>query len=181
MGYARDPRVLRFVDVILGSQRFDGGWHCEKSQGGNDDWGDNRSCPMDNLNVLLLFSAYPKLKEDKRLHGAMDLLLQHWRGHQGGLRIEGFGVGRRYQMLTYPAVRYGILRVLDVLSCYPYAVHQDTYRDLLRFVQQKTSEGFYTSEGPFREPPLFDFQQGDKPSRWITFLVKRIEQAGSRT
>jgi hypothetical protein len=177
MGYARDQRVLRYLETILCSQRFDGGWHCEKSQSGTDDWGDNRSCPMDNLNVLLLLSVYPEYLEDKRLNGAIDLLLHHWRGHQGGLRIEGFGVGRRYQMLTYPAVRYGALRVLDALYRYPYALKQDSFRNLLQFVQNKAVDGRYYSEGPFREPPLIDFQQGAKPSRWVTFVVSRIEQA----
>jgi hypothetical protein len=176
MGYARDPRILRYIDTILRSQRFDGGWHCEKSQDGSDDFGDSRSCPMDNLNILLLLSAYPEYVKDIRLNGALNLLLQHWRGHQGGQRIEGFGTGRRYQMLTYPAVRYGALRVLDVLSRYPYANRQTPFKDLLNFVQSKATDGRYTSEGPFREPPFFDFQQGDKPSRWITFLVKRIEE-----
>ena len=52
MDYRDDPRLNKYLQVILDSQRPDGGWHCE-------DWY-TESCPMDNLNILMLLGQYEK-------------------------------------------------------------------------------------------------------------------------
>ena len=90
--------------------------------------------------------------------------------------LDGFGIGRRFKSLQYPAVLYGILRVLDVLSLYPYARASRGFRDMLDFVHHKSSDGRYFAELPVKAYSDFDFGQGREPSRWITFLVKRVEK-----
>ena len=169
MGYRDDPRIDKYARLALNQQTREGGWHCYYT--GFDDY-DIESCPMDNLNLLMLLGQYDTQRENPKLNGAIDLLLEHW---ENRLHLSGFGVGKRFRSLQYPAVKYGILRVLDVLSLFPYAVNSRSFWSMLDFARQKAVDGKYTAgiiNGVYTD---FDFAQLEKPSRWLTFLVNRIE------
>lgn len=168
MGYHNDPRVKRYIQTVWSSQCQDGGWHCE-GQG-------NTGCPMDNLNVLMLLSQYEQYRINPAISGAIDLLLKHWERREDGWRKDGFGVGQRFRSLEYPATRYGILRVLDVLSLFPSAIKTLGFLEMLNFIQKKSSGGKYFAETTSDAYANFDFGQKKEPSRWITFLVTRVEK-----
>ena len=85
-------------------------------------------------------------------------------------------MGKRFKSLQYPAVKYGILRVLDVLSLFPYAVKSRGFQNMLDFVHAKAIDGRYFAEPADLVYTDFDFSQTAEPSRWITFLVNRIEK-----
>jgi hypothetical protein len=171
MGYRDDPRAEKFIGAMLREQGK-GGWDC---------YGipvDGEACPMDNLNALMLLGQYEKYKNDPRFNGAINLLLEHWKRKDN---LYGFGIGGRFQSLQYPAVKYGILRVLDVLSLFPYAVSRRGFRSMLDFVRQKASGGRYSAELTDGAAYAgFDFSQRAEPSRWLTFLVNRIEKRASQ-
>lgn len=169
MGYRDDSRVEKYIRLALGSQSPDGGWYCYYY--GYEP--DVESCPMDNLNLLMLLGQYEKYRENPQLNGAIDLLLGHWENRR---HLHGFGVGKRFMSLQYPAVKYGILRVLDVLSLFPYAIESRSFRSMLDFVRRKAVAGGYTAEITDSAYADFDFAQKDKPSRWLTFLINRIEK-----
>ena len=176
MGYRDDPRLGRYTRDILSAQNFNGGWHCY-----NGDFGmpGIESCPMDNLNILMLLGQYEKYRQAPVLKGALDLLLEHWQNRGGGWHLPGFGVGRRFMSLQYPDVKYGILRVLDVLSLFPYAVDTEAFQSMLDFVRHKAVGGKYLAGSTDESYAGFDFGQKVEPSRWLTFLINRIEkQAG---
>ncbi len=168
MGYHDDPRVKRYIQTIWNSRCSDGGWHCEE-------WG-NTGCPMDNLNVLMLLGQYEQYRNNPELSSAIDLLLKHWERRGEGWRKDGFGVGHRFQSLEYPAIKYGILRVVDVLSLFPSAVKTPGFRSMLNLVRAKSTGGKYFAEIISDAYADFDFAQKEKPSRWITFLVTRAEK-----
>ena len=174
MGYRDDPRIEKYLRLALNSQSNDGGWYCHYY--GYDP--DVESCPMDNLNLLMLLGQYEKYIDNPRLHGAIDALLQHW---ESRVNLHGFGIGRRFRSLQYPAVKYGILRVLDVLSLFPYAVDSRSFRSILDLVKSKAVDGKYTPEAVDPAYPEFDFGQTEEPSRWLTFLVNRIEKRVEET
>jgi hypothetical protein len=171
MGYRDDSRLEKYIRIILNSQNFDGGWHCYN--GGFDTF-NIESCPMDNLNILMLLGQYDKYRDSPMLKGAIDLLLRHWGSR--GWHPHGFGVGRRFMSLQYPAVKYGILRVLDVLSLFPYAVNSAAFQSMLDFVRHKAVDGKYYAESTDEAYAGFDFAQKEEPSRWLTFLINRIEK-----
>ena len=176
MGYRDDLRINKYVQVILDSQRSDGGWHCAESYAAEHGLQDRDSCPMDNLNVLMLLGQYEKYRKDPRFNGGLDLLLRHWQRKDEKWRPDGFGIGRRFMSLKYPDVTYGILRVLDVLSLFPYAIERPEFESMLDFVRQKSSCGKYYAEAIVKSGDEFDFGQTREPSRWLTFLVNRIEK-----
>jgi hypothetical protein len=170
MGYRDDPRILKYIRLVMNSRCHNGGWHC---------YGDEPAaphidaCPMDNLNILMLLGQYETHRHSPALKGSIDLLLEHWRVRAN---LHGFGVGRRFMSLQYPAVKYGILRVLDVLSLFPYAVASPDFQNMLDYVHNKAVDGRYFAEAFDSVYVGFDFAQDDAPSRWITFLVNRIDK-----
>ncbi|MFC1942000.1 hypothetical protein ACFLWU_02145 [Chloroflexota bacterium] len=171
MGYRDDPRMQKYIQDVLNSQSSGGGWDCY-----NEGMGYMEACPMDNLNILMLLGQYESYRNSPRFNGAIDLLLEHWERRES---LFGFGVGKRFMSLQYPAVKYGILRVLDVLSLFPYAVSRRGFQGMLDFVRQKASGGKYFAESTDGAYSEFDFGQQKEPSRWLTFIINRIEkQAG---
>ncbi len=167
MGYRDDPRTGRYIRYIMNSQLRNGGWDCY-----GDDYGRD-SCPMDDMNILMLLGNYESRREDPLLNNAIDHLLAH---PEEGRHLYGFGTGKRFHALQYPAVKYGILRVLDVLSLYPYAVNSRSFVSMLDNVRGKARDGRYTPEAADPAYRDFDFGRTDGPSRWLTFLVNRIEK-----
>lgn len=170
MGYRNDPRIGKFINTAMRSQMRNGGWDCY-----GDDYGSD-SCPMDNLNILMLLGHYENQRENPSLNGAIDLLLSH---PEEGRHLYGFGTGKRFHALQYPAVKYGILRVLDVLSLYPYAVASHSFVAMLDYVRRRSRNGRYTPEAADEAYADFDFGQTREPSRWLTFLINRIEKRAS--
>lgn len=168
MDYYLEPRVLKYVRATVASQIPGGGWDCYAY-----DYGPGYSCPMDDMNVLMLLGQYLDYRENPKMNGAIDHLIKHW---ETGDNIYGFGVGHRFRSLQYPAVKYGILRVLDVLSLYPHAVASKGFKSMLDFVHAKAVDGRYTAESADTAYADFDFNQSKEPSRWITFLVERTNK-----
>jgi len=176
MGNKDDPRLQKYIHLIFASQRLDGGWHCARSRAVRQKLQHTESCPMDTLNILLLLGQYNEYRTEDQLHGALDFLLTHWEKRTEQWRPYGFGIGTEFTRLSYPAVKYGVLRVLDVLSLFPYARQQRRFTDMLNYVQYKASAGKYTAESVMKAYTAFDFGQKKEPSRWLTFFMKRIEK-----
>jgi hypothetical protein len=166
MGFRDDPRTEKFARLVFRSRGFDGGWHCY------DDL-EIESCPMANLNALMLLGQYETYRQSPALKGAIDLLLEHWRVRAN---LHGFGVGRRFMSLQYPAVKYGILRVLDCLSLFHGAVASPDFESMLDYVHNKAVDGRYFADSFDSTYAGFDFAQDKEPSRWITFIVNRIDK-----
>lgn len=175
MGYRDDPRVKRYLKVVMDSEQAGSGWHCRDSHGISYRV-NTQSCPMADLNILMFLTNYQEYGKDPRVNGAIDLLVNHWEKRQERLVLDGFGIGRRFMALQYPAVLYGILRVLDVLSFYSYASGSKGFHSMLDFVHHKSSNHKYFAEFTVQSYSDFDFSQDKEPSRWITFLVNRIEK-----
>lgn len=169
MGYRDDARIKKYIQLLLSSRQPDGGWHCFEDYA-------STSCVMDNQNVLMLLGQYDEYKDDSSLHGAINLLLEHWDRRFESWKPDGFGTGKRFTSLYYPAVKYSILRVLDVLSLFPYATESKSFHSMLDFVRQKAVSGKYYAEVTDPAYADFDFGQTKEPSRWLTFLISRVEK-----
>lgn len=175
MGCANDERIKKYIELIIANIRLDGGWHCAKSRSIGQRLEDTDSCPMSNMNVLMLLSQFEQYPNSSMFNGAIDLLLHHWQVKDEPWRPYGFGIGTDFLKLKYPAVKYGILRVVDTLSYYPYAVQSETFQEMLHYIKEKAIDGKYTPESIAKAYQDFDFGQKKEPSRWLTFLINRIE------
>ena len=173
MGYQSNRHIQKVVELLLKSQRLDGGWYCNSNHDIGASLQYEDSCPQENLNNLLLLGNYPEYRSNNRFNGAIDLLLKHWEMRGTGAQIVYFGVGKRYQSLQYPATRYGIIRVLDALSLYPYALRQKAFGNMLDFVQRKGQAGRYIVEIP---TPYTSLEPPGQYNRLLTFILTRIEK-----
>jgi len=173
LGYQSDPHIQKVVRLFLKKQRLDGGWYCNPNHDAGAPLQYEDSCPQENLNNLLLLANYPELRRDRRFNGAIDLLLNHWQMRDRGTQIVYFGVGCRYQSLQYPAARYGIVRVLDALSHYPYALQQNGFRHMLNFVRHKGQDGRYAVE---TLTPYTSLEPCETHNRLLTFIIQRVEK-----
>jgi hypothetical protein len=173
LGYQDDTHVAKYLQMFLSRQRLDGGWYCNPNHDIGSFFECEPSCPQENLNLLMLLGQYEKYRHDSRFNGAIDLLLKHWEMRHTGAQIVYFGVGRRYQSLQYPATRYGILRVLDAISLFPYALKQASFHNMLDFVHHKAREGKYFVE---TASSYTDLEPGGEPNRLITFIINRIDK-----
>jgi len=174
-GYKDDPRMMDYVEFILNTQQPDG-WHCGHDHTTGREYEGSESCPMDNLNILQLLGMYEEYREDSRFDGAIDILFEHWMRRGENWRPSDFGIGKRFMALEYPATKYGILRILDATSLFPYAFQIEGYLDMLNFVCNKSEDGRFFAESVHESYAEFDFGQKQGPSRWITFLVERIKK-----
>jgi hypothetical protein len=173
LGYQNNPHVKKYVQLLLSLQRMDGGWYCNENHSIGAPLQYEPSCPQDNLNILLLLGQYEEYRNNPRFEGAIDLLLKHWEMRNTGVQIVYFGVGRRYQSLRYPATRYGILRVLDAVSLFPFSMKRDSFHNMLDFVHRKAVGGKYSVAMP---SSYTDLESKESPSRLLTFIINRIEK-----
>ena len=178
LGYQDDHHIQKCINIFLRSQRLDGGWYCNPNHNIGAPLQYEPSCPQENLNILLLMGQYSEYRGNARFNGAIDLLLKHWEARGTGLQIVYFGVGSRYQSLQYPAARYGILRVLDALSLFPYALKKASFMNMLEFVHKKSRDGKYF---PQITTPYTDLERDGQYSRLLTFLVERIDKRVSES
>lgn len=176
IGYKHDPRVRKYIRHFLDTQRLDGGWHCEEKRAPGNELENTESCPMDNLNILMMLGQYDEYRNDPRFDGAIDLLLHHWDRRNERLRLYEFGIGPRYRKIEYPSVKYGVMRVIEALSQFPHAARDERFNDMLDFVRSRASDGRYSSESTFDAYSDFDFGRAKTLSRWLTFIVNRIEK-----
>jgi hypothetical protein len=178
MGLKEDPHVKKYIQLLLSLQRLDGGWYCNPNHDIGGPFQFDDSCPQENLNMLLLLGQYAQYRVDERFNGAINLLLEHWGMRNTGAQIVYFGVGKRYQALCYPATRYGILRVLDALSYFPYALKKSGFHNMLEFVRNKAIDGKYAVEA---STPYTGLERQDRPNRLLTFIIMRIEKRISQS
>jgi hypothetical protein len=172
MGYQNDPHIKKYIQLFLTSQRLDGGWYCNPNHDPGNFYQDEPSCPQNNLNILLLLGQYAKYQNDPGYNGAIELLLKHWEMRNTGIQLVYFGVGKRYQSLKYPATRYGIVRVLDAISLFPYSFKRASFHSMLDFVHNKSVDGKYFVESP---SPYTDLEPKGEPNRLLTFIISRVD------
>ena len=86
-----------------------------------------------------------------------------------------FYMGTDFRKIKAPLVWYDILHVLDVLSQFEWLRDDPRLQQMIEVVASKSdSEGRYTPESEWRAWRDWEFGQKKQPSRWVTFLIKRI-------
>ncbi|NOZ04540.1 MAG: hypothetical protein GXO92_08085 [FCB group bacterium] len=88
-----------------------------------------------------------------------------------------FYMGTDFRKLKAPLIWYDIVHLADVLSRCPDAVRDKRFIRIAELVFSKADEdGRYTPESVWRPWKDWDFGRKKAPSRWLTLIIKRIEQ-----
>ena len=178
LGCLNDPRLERSYEWLVSRPRLDGGFWCKNTGQPNGARQHEPSCALGTMFVLGALAHHPALRNSEVAKQGIEFLLKCWE-NKGKVKYAGHDsqIGENFEMLKYPFTDYRILKYLDVLSQFDYAKNDVRLIEIFSTLCAKEDiEGRFTPESIHKVWQDFDFGQKEKPSRWITFLVKRIEK-----
>lgn len=177
-GYRDHPAVQRAIDYLTSLVRTNG-FPCTVAPQLGKFRGPGRKedpCPYANLVMLKLLAEIPEMQSSQPAQAAAESQLHLWENRRDSHPYM-FYMGTDFTKLKAPLIWYDILHVLEVLSRFPWLRTDSRINDMLAVVQSKTSaEGLYTPESIWTYWKGWEFGQKKVPSRWLTFLILRIEK-----
>ncbi len=171
-----DQRVQKAADYLAGLAQSEIGWPCAATKTLGSFKGPGRRedpCPYANLlmvKALLPFGDRYRAQIDN----GVNMLLKLWENRTSQKPFL-FAMGTHFARLKAPLVWYDILHVMDVLSQIPEVQDEKPVREMAGIIEEKTDpEGRFTPESIWMDWRDWDFGQKREPSRWLTFLARRV-------
>lgn len=134
-GYAKDWRLERTFEHLLGTTYKDGGWRCNSFKFGRRP---ETECsnPGPTLEALDAFRFTDYCNREKALDKAVDFLLDHWviRKPLGPCH---FGIGTRFMRVEFPFLRYNLFFYVYILSFYERAKGDSRFLEALHALESK--------------------------------------------
>ena len=175
LGLKEDVRI-KSATAYLASLISENGWKCIVSPeikfrgpGRKDD-----PCPYATLLMLKLLSQSEDFIESKESKTGAEVILDLWEQSKEKHPYL-FYMGTDFRKLKAPLVWYDILHILDVLTQFPFLKNDSRLKEMIHIVKTKSdSMERFTPESIYMKLKGWEFAQKKEPSRWLTFLVKRI-------
>ena len=178
LGIKDDPGVQKGIDHLVSLVR-ENGWPCAASASMGKFHGPGRRddpCPYANLLMLKLISQVPELEKNQVTKIGIESALKLWENSQSQSPYL-FHMGTDFRKLKAPLIWYDILHLTEILSNFTQARQDRRFQDMLMHITKKADkDGLYTPESIWMKWKGWEFAQKKEPSRWITFLVLRLEQ-----
>ncbi len=178
LGLKDNSEVKKGIATLIGLNR-ENGWPCAASASLGKFHGPGRRddpCPYANLLMLKLLGLYPGNEMQSETINGIESALNLWE-HSQSLSPYLFHMGINFRKLKAPLIWYDILHLTEILSNFSQARQDRRFQDMLMHVIQKANkDGLYTPESIWMKWKDWEFAQKKEPSRWITFLVLRLEQ-----
>ena len=172
LGYARDRRLKKSFEYLLGTQHDDGGWRCNTVKLGRGADTD-ASNPGTTLAALDAFRFSPLLNTDERLNRAGRFVIAHW-GTRRPLGPCEFGIGKLFMQVEYPFLRYNLFFYVYVLSFYRAATQTKNFRQALRALESRLVDSRIVVENPNRKLAKLSFCGKGQPSQLATKRYREI-------
>ena len=175
LGLKEDSRIKNATNYLT-NLISENGWRCTVSPkikfrgpGRKDD-----PCPYATLLMLKLLSQSDDLIESKESKTGFEVILSLWEQSRKKHPYL-FYMGTDFRKLKAPLVWYDILHILDVLTQFSFPKNDKRLKEMIEIVQVKSdSMGRFTPESIYTKLKGWEFAQKKEPSRWVTFLIKRI-------
>jgi len=174
-GYARDKRIVRTFEHLLGAVHEDGGWRCAAAplKAGTRGALSNPGVTLFALDALRYSEREWKRPELKR---AIDTLLAHWEEKLPAGPCQ-FGIGALFMQVEYPFFRYNLFYWVYVLSFYEKARRDRRFHAALRALESKLDDrGRVVVERPHRALATFALCAKGKPSERATARYREIRE-----
>jgi hypothetical protein len=178
LGYTEDRRVKKAYEWLIQRQRRDGGFWCKNTGLPGRPREREPSCAFATLCVVGALAQKYGLRNGKIAKRSVEFLLTCW-DNRGKIKYAGHDsqIGKGWEKLKYPFTDYRILKYLDILSEFEFVKNDRRIHAMLEtLISKKDRDGRFSAESIHTVWSNFDFGQKEMPSRWITFLVKRIEK-----
>jgi len=156
-GYGDDPRVEAGFDWLLGTQRPDGMWMCDRRDV-------RRGCLRATLDYLRAAILRPDAAGlEATGHAAevvADLLMEP--------RMSRYHTGGDWETLEYPYFGYSVLSALEALIALGHTPeHPKVAAAVDYLLSRQRSDGTWPMDQELHRPPA-DFGRAGEPSKWIT-------------
>jgi hypothetical protein len=178
LGLKEHHGVQKGIDHLASLVR-ENGWPCAASASLGKFHGPGRRddpCPYANLLMLKLIGQVPELEMKSEMTFGIESALNLWENSQSRSPYL-FHMGSDFRKLKAPLIWYDILHLSEVLSNFEEARQDRRFQEMVNVVTKKINgEGMYTPESIWMKWKGWEFAQKKEPSRWLTFLVLRLEK-----
>jgi hypothetical protein len=175
-GLNKDLQVQKAVNH-LASLSSEKGWPCAVSKELGKFRGPGRKedpCPYATLIMLKMLLQFEEWTDSQQVHSGAECLLNLWIESRQ-LHPYMFYMGTDFRKLKAPFIWYDILHVLDTLSQFGWLKNDPRLKEMGQIVKSKADQnGKFTLESEWKAWKGWDFGQKKEPSRWLTFLVRRM-------
>lgn len=172
MGYAKDKRLNKTFEHLLGIQQQDGGWLCNKFSFGRGPE-TNHSNPGPTLEALDALRFSNTNNNTQHLNKAVEFLLWHWE-EKKPIGPCHFGMGTLFNKTEFPFFRYNLFYHTYVLSFYKKALSDKRFKEALTRLKSKLKNDEMIIENPNRLLANFDFCKKGQPSLIATKRFNEI-------
>jgi hypothetical protein len=168
LGYREDPRVQKSIDLLLETERYDGGYLCDSHEG-KYKTKPVKSCIRGAVKVLMAFSLLPEYWEHKRCLNLIDYFLRR-EGIFHSTDKERF-VNDDMTRSSYPVTwRANIWEVLYALSKMGYGNDERLARAWAHIKTKADAQGRYVLDWTSTESPWKVGKRGEA-NQWITLYI----------
>lgn len=170
LGYRDDPRVQKTIDLMLGTERPDGGYLCDMHEGKYKTKA-VKSCVRGSVKALLAFAELPEYRYHPQCRDLVDYFLR---------RDCLFRTGDPSQPVNHDVIttrfpitwRAGMVEIVYALSKLGYGSRKEVSRawDLLE-TKKDTQERYILEWTPSQIRKLFNVGKRNQPNKWITLYA----------
>ncbi|MDD1770074.1 MAG: hypothetical protein LUO79_03220 [Methanomassiliicoccales archaeon] len=177
LGY--EGKVLDSAKAHLLSLVRSNGWPCTVSENLRPFRGPGRKddpCPFATLAMLKLLSLSRASRDSKEARIGTEALLSLW-ARSKERHPYMFYMGTDFRKLKAPLVWYDLLHVADVLTRFEHLRGDARLVEMCGAIFSKVNpDGSFTPESIWTAWKDWEFGQKKEPSRWLTYLVLRLQK-----
>ncbi|HEX3044185.1 MAG TPA: hypothetical protein VHY08_05480 [Bacillota bacterium] len=168
LGYRDDPSIQKSIDLILETERFDGGYLCDLHEG-KKKTKPVKSCIRGAVKVLLAFSLLPEYWEHKRCRSLIDYFLRrdgifHSKDQE---RFVNDDMNRSSFPITWRANTWEVLYALSKMG---YGDDERLARAWTQVETKVDTQGRYILDWTSTESPWKVGKRGEA-NQWITLYI----------
>lgn len=172
LGYGDDPRVRKALELLLQTDRPDGGYLCDMHEGKYKKR-PVKSCVRGAAKALLAFSYFPEYWEHKRVK----LLIQYFIGRGGIYRSNDLSsfVNNDVRRVSFPVTwRVNIWEILYALGRMGYGKEQRLRNAWQRLEENQNADGRYLLDWTPVQCP-WKIGKRAAPNKWVTFYSLKTQ------
>lgn len=166
LGYVDHPAISKSIDLLLNTERADGGYLCDFHEGKYKKK-QVKSCFRGSVKALLAFSYLPRHWDHKRVRHLVDYFL----GRQGIFKTTNLDefVNKDMQRTSFPIIwRANVFEVLLSLSKMGYGLDSRLSRTWDVLDSRKDDDGKYVLDWTPTQCP-WKVGKRSKPNKWLSF------------
>ena len=170
LGYRNDPRVQKIIDLMLSTERSDGGYLCDMHEGKYKTKA-VKSCIRGSVKALLAFAELPEYRDHPRCRDLIDYFLRR----DCLFRTSDLSQPINHDVITtrFPITwRAGIVEILYALSKLGCGLRKEASRAWELLEKKKDTQGRYILDWtPSQVRKLFNVGKRNEPNKWITLYA----------